>query len=368
MLYIAIISLSIYLYYLWIFYKGISFKKQQKSFDRELVSIVVATRNEESNISNLLITLTNQTYPLDRYEIIIANDGSTDRTKNIVEDFSSRFENITVFDVKNREGANSPKKNALEQAIALSKNDILLLTDADCIVTTNWVKSMVSNFVDDVQMVAGFSRTMIKDWDKAELYKKFEFFDIIAIFSAAAGAIISGKYFSCSGQNIGYRKTAFQKVGGFKKISHMLSGDDVNLMQLFRKAKFRINFSFNPQSFVYTKPVLSWQQLINQRARWASNLKFQIELNPEFFIYLVSLPLLLISSYFLVFTNFKIGFLLLAAKGIGDYVYISKSFEIFNVEKERQSFFIYWLAIQPLYIFVVSIFGQLSLFNWHGRK
>lgn len=368
MIYLAIVTLAIYLYYIRVFYTGLSAEKLPKNYDKNPVSVIVAARNEQHNIANLLLTLSNQTYPQNRYEIIIANDGSTDNTKEIVESYANRFDNIKLIDVQNRETAISPKKNALTQAIQIAQNDILLLTDADCIVNKGWIESMVGNFTDETQMVAGFSRTKLDKWNNANLAQKFEFFDIIAIFSAAAGSIRKDKYFSCSGQNIGYRKSAFESVGGFEKIKHLLSGDDVNLMQLFRRSKFKIRFSFHPKSFVFTKPVSDWKELINQRSRWASNMKFQIELNPEFFIYLISFSIFLFSAYYSLFSKFEIAFILLAIKGIADYLFIQKSFKLFRVNKERLSFFINWIIIQPFYIVVVAVFGQLNLFKWHGKK
>lgn len=368
MIYLASASLVVYLYYLVLFYKGLNNDTEEKNFNRHTVSVVVAARNEEKNISQLLLALTNQTYPETHYEIIIADDSSTDRTAEIVKQFSQRFSYIKLCNVQNRDQAKSPKKNALSQAIALAENDIILLTDADCVVKDGWIEGMVAYFTDDVQMVAGFSRTKLRKWEKALPVQRFEFFDIIVIFAAAAGAIRSKKYFSCSGQNIGYCKSAFETVGGFSKIKHLLSGDDVNLMQLFRKQKFKIEFAKNPKTFVYTQPINTWKQLLNQRSRWASNLKFQISLNPEFFCYLISYPLLLLASIYLLFSNFQYGFILLVAKGVADFIFVSRAFSQFKIEKDRRSYFIFWFFLQPFYIFAVAIFGQFSLFSWHGRK
>ncbi len=174
----------------------------------------------------------------------------------------------------------------MEQAIKSSSNEIILCTDADCLPGKYWVESMVANFTDDMDMVAGFSKTAL-NWKTASLAQKFEHFDFLVLFFAAAGAIVSGKIFSCSGQNFAYRKSAYEKINGFASIRHLLSGDDVNLMQLFRKAGCKIGFSFTPYSFVTTQPISSWRALFNQRIRWASNTKWQISLNPEFFLYLV---------------------------------------------------------------------------------
>jgi len=74
-----------YCYYLRIFYKGLKRKYLKAVNEQPFVSVIVAARNEENNIPNLLTTLLNQNYPSELYEVIIANDVSTDRTTEIVK-------------------------------------------------------------------------------------------------------------------------------------------------------------------------------------------------------------------------------------------------------------------------------------------
>jgi len=217
-------------------------------------------------------------------------------------------------------------------------------------------------------MVCGFSRTKILKWIKAPLFQKFEHFDFLVMFFAASGAIVKNKYFSCSGQNISYRKKAFYEVGGFKYIEHLLSGDDVNLMQLMRKKKMKIKFSFSPHTFAYTKPIESIKQFLNQRSRWASNFKWQFVLNPEFFFYLVDVLVLNISLLILLFYNWKFAILLIITKIIFEYRFFIEGTKIFPVNKEVKKFYLVWYLLQPFYLMLVTIQGQLSLFKWQGRK
>ena len=361
---LAIISIVIYIFYVIIFHKGL--KNRSKFFIKkfEKVSVIVAARNEEKNISKLLTILTNQTYPEDKYEIIIANDGSTDKTEEIVKFFQSKFENVFLLNVKDRETAISPKKNALQQAIDFSKGDIILLTDADCIPKTTWIEAMISSYESGIDMIVGYSSTKLDNWKKSNLAQKYEFFDFVAMFIANSGAILSGRYFSCSGQNLSYRKSAFQDVGGFSKIKHIESGDDVNLMQLFRKANKKITITLNSKSFVQTHPIRDWKQLINQRIRWASNTKWQILLNPELFFYLMAVLILMFSLVYFAIFNFKIALILFFIKSLTEYLFISKNSSLFHVQKERVHFYPIWAIIHPFYILVVGVLGQLDFFKW----
>jgi len=330
---VTIVSFLIYLRYLQIFRSGINNRNLDLDTEKRTVSVIIAARNEESNLHHLLTALVNQSYPADLYEIIIADDGSEDRTSEIVQSFMSKWDNIKLVSVKGREEAASPKKNALAQAIKSSTNEIILLTDADCITGKYWIQSMVASYEEDTSMLVGFSYTRIIDWEKASLVKKYEHMDFIFMFLAAAGAIVSQKYFSCSGQNLSYTRKAFEQVGGFEQISHLISGDDVNLMQLMRKAGLKIKFAFNNHSFVQTKPVESWLQLLNQRTRWASNFKWQYNLNPEFFFYLTIVFLNTFLPIVMIFKVWYLGLGILLFRMHQEHKFVKLGFDVFDLEK-----------------------------------
>ncbi|RLC53029.1 MAG: hypothetical protein DRI23_01465 [Candidatus Cloacimonadota bacterium] len=360
---ISIVALLIYLFYLQLFYRGIKNGTDLITYRKPFVSVIVAARNEERNIVRLLTVLVNQSYSNKLYEIIIANDGSTDKTEELINQFSQKWNNLHLVNVYGRENVTSPKKNALSQAIAKARGEIILTTDADCIMSKYWLESMLPNF-EDADMVIGYSRTQITQWDQANSAQKFEHFDFAAMFLAAAGAIVNNRYFSCSGQNLAYRKSAFEYVGGFEKIKHLISGDDVNLMQLFRKANLTIRFAFNPHSFVFTHPIDNWQQLFNQRGRWASNMKWQLGLNPEFFIYLSSAFLIVIMPYILLFKYWWVALFIVVTRIIGEFRFLKIGFNKFAEEKNRLNFYLLWFILQPVYFIVVAFKGAIDQFSW----
>ncbi|MEP0823727.1 MAG: glycosyltransferase, partial [Ignavibacterium sp.] len=95
-----------------------------------LVSIIVAARNEEKAIRNLLERLILQSYS--NYEIIIVDDRSEDRTPDIVRSFQDKRGNLRLIRITDLDPMMPPKKRALEAGIRESKGEILLFTDADC--------------------------------------------------------------------------------------------------------------------------------------------------------------------------------------------------------------------------------------------
>ncbi|MBC8414944.1 MAG: glycosyltransferase [Candidatus Cloacimonetes bacterium] len=360
---IALFSLCFYLYYLMLFIKGLRTSQDSNSTRRPGVTVVIAARNEERNITHLLTALVNQNYPTELFEIIVANDGSSDDTAKVVEQFSKKWENVKLINIQNREKVISPKKNALSQAIENSTGDIIVSTDADCLVGKQWLKAMVACFNDN-DMVVGLSQTKVTDWGKARLLHKFEHFDFLAMFAAAAGAISSGKYFSCSGQNIAYKKEAFYAVGGFIKIKHLVSGDDVNLMQLFRKAGMKVKFAYSPHSFVYTKSIENWSQLLSQRSRWTSNMKWQTILNPEFYVYLVSTFFVVVLPFAVVFKYWWLAVGIVILRVIFELSFLRLGYKKFGEEKNRLKFYPLWFILQPVYFILVAMLEALNIFSW----
>lgn len=357
------IFLLTYLFYLRLFYVGLKNRNVNFVNSKPFVSVVVAARNEENNIARLLTTLVNQTYPPDQFQIIIANDDSTDGTVSIVNQFSQKWNKIKLLNVTGREKAISPKKNALSQAIELAEGEIVLSTDADCLVGKYWIESMVACF-DKSEMVIGFSRTKLADWSKAGFIRKFEHFDFLAMLYAAAGAISSGKYFSCSGQNIAYKKEAFNMVGGFEKIKHLISGDDVNLMQLFRKSGMKVSFAFTDHSYVYTKPIDNIGKFLSQRSRWTSNMKWQILLNPEFFVYLLSVFFITFLPIAILFNFWQLGVGVLLIRIFLELIFLKYGYEVFGENKKKLMFYPVWFFIQPFYIITIAVMGGLNMFSW----
>jgi chlorobactene glucosyltransferase len=109
------------------------------------VSIIVPARNEERNLPTLLPSLLNQTYPADRYEVIVVDDQSTDDTPGILAEAAARDPRLRVL-----RGAPLPagwkgKPHAMVQGAAVAKGEWLLFTDAD---TLHHPAALVSAIAD----------------------------------------------------------------------------------------------------------------------------------------------------------------------------------------------------------------------------
>lgn len=107
------------------------------------MSVVIPAHNEENGIHSKLLNLLQQEYPADRLEILVGNDGSSDRTEEIVREFASA--GVRLINASSQSG-----KSAIQNRMVLqSHGDILVFTDADCLLPVNALRTLAENFYDD---------------------------------------------------------------------------------------------------------------------------------------------------------------------------------------------------------------------------
>ena len=104
-------------------------------------SVIVCTYNRADRLKNGIISIENQTYPKDMYEIIIVNDGSMDNTMEIIDEFIRIYSNIKFVNLIENHGVCYAANSGFE----VSKGEYILFTDDDCIVTPDWIERMLSH-------------------------------------------------------------------------------------------------------------------------------------------------------------------------------------------------------------------------------
>jgi len=334
------------------------------------VSVVVAARDEADHIADCLTGLIGQTYPADRYEVLVVDDGSMDKTPEISAEFAARHTRVRSIAVTDAFRHMAAKKRPLSEGIRTARGSIILTTDADCAVPPTWISGMVTQFEAGADVVIGFSQAKSAG-DPQTLAERIQAFDFLALMSASAGAANLGVPLAASGQNLAYRKALFERVAGFEEIAHRPSGDDVLLLQLFRRAGATVVFADHPYTFVNTRRAETMAGFWAQRRRWASNARCMLALNPVFFVYLANVfllnllfPVALISG--ISGTGVGLPLACFAAKTMADLLVVWRGARRFG-RTDLLPVLPVWEILQIPYTVLVGLFGSFGSFVWKGR-
>lgn len=226
------------------------------------VSIVIAAKNEERKIENLINALENQDYPKDMFEVIVVDDNSRDSTFATVKSLISDKSHFTVLSNNNPDLP--PKKGALSLGIEQAKNDFILITDADCTPLPGWIKAFVSNFRDGYDFLIGaapFHQQNNSDINSFVCFENLR--TTLLTFSAAT----LGFPYSGSARSFGFKKEAFNKIGGYKNTLQTIGGDDDLLLQEAVKNNMSVGTVTNREAFVYSATPFTFKEYAEQKKR-----------------------------------------------------------------------------------------------------
>lgn len=323
-------------------------------------SIVVPFRNEKENLPNLLHSISLLNYPKELVEVILVDDDSE-------EVFSVQYSVFSLKVIKNERKSNSPKKDAIETAIQIAKNDWIITTDADCLVQKDWL-TIYDQYIqeNEVEMVASGVCYVPKNG----FLSAFQNLDFLSLQGATIGSFGINQPFMCNGANFAYSKAFFKELNGFQGNNSIASGDDVFLLQkAVSVTPKKVGFLLSKESIVATKPVENWTELFQQRVRWASKSTGYSSVYGKLLAVVVfGGNLVWILSFFLWLSGIldqNIFMLFVALKFLIDFNLLFKTANFFESKLQ------YVLASSLLYPFfsvsvvVYSFFGKYS---WKGRN
>ena len=335
------------------------------------ISVIIACKNEENNIKQLIHALEKQTLKKDLYEVIIADDGSTDQTANIVK---SMIEN-TKINIKYHLVNPSihpyivGKKRALTQAIDISKGQILAFTDADCIPCKDWLLDISFAF-KYCDFYTGYSPLISQQSGEVRVIKHIinhlKNLERASIFAVSAGTTGVNIPATCTARNMAYTKELWDVVEGFKGIGHLLSGDDdlmLHKLNIFINKPF---FSFNPDAIVPSIDNHEARKQISQETRRASKFIYY-PLYIKLFVLLIAMFYgLMTYQIFLSFFNLSYQYDLLIAivcKLILEFMLLFIFLKRFGKLNYLKTFLIAELLYIP-YFLIFGIKGTFGKFKW----
>ncbi|MGC1262570.1 MAG: glycosyltransferase family 2 protein, partial [Nitrososphaeraceae archaeon] len=172
-----------------------------------LISIVVPAKNEEKNIRNCVQSCLNQTY--EQKEVIVVNDGSTDRTGEILDEMrkENRTESFRILHLSKSVG----KKKAVEAASEIARGEIYAFMDSDCDMASDAVEKAAKIFNNDRKLGALTCHGRVRDAQRGNTIEKFQQVYIdISCRSIKAAESSYRSVTCCSGSLSFYRRVAIQ--------------------------------------------------------------------------------------------------------------------------------------------------------------
>ncbi|MFH0766205.1 MAG: glycosyltransferase [Calditrichota bacterium] len=331
------------------------------------VSIIIAARDEENHIAATLEHLLHQAYAPDRYEIIAVDDRSTDRTAEIMAAYQAKDPRLRLIRQTSVDLNRSPKRQALERAIAEAKGEIIAVTDADCKPDPDWLSNLIEPFAFGADMAVGQARFEIDL--RSPWWQRLQALDFQAQMVAAAGLTAVGMPFNCSGASLAYRREAFFSVRGWDGYDHLISGDDELLMAKFVQNKLSIRATIGKDSIVWSAPPQNLRELWRQRVRWGSK---GLNYHPSrsiilagvflFYLALSGLPLILLMGRPALW-----GVLALSIKMILDALVLYYGKLLWG-DKINPLIFISTELLHPPAIVAFVLAGHLLPLKWKGQR
>lgn len=357
------------LYYRW-GWKQLPVDNQPKHPPSTAVTVLIAARNEAENLPALLTSLQQQRYPLTLMEVIVIDDHSTDETASI----ASSFPFVKVISLADfiTEPVMAYKKKALETGIDQSLGELLITTDADCIVPPNWLENIVAFYEEHKKEMIVMPVVYTSPRTALDIFQTLDFLSLQGITGAA---VQLGLHPMSNGANLAFTRKAYYAVEGYKGIQHKASGDDILLMQKMEQAfPNGIGYLKSKDVIVETKPMPDIVSFFRQRIRWASkssvyqkdSMLLVMLLVYVLNVLLVVIPIASIWSSDAMF-YLLIWLILLLIKSIIEYTILIPVATFFK----RMKWLIYFPFAQPFHIVYTVVSGALGFwggYTWKDRK
>lgn len=192
------------------------------------VSVVVPTRNRRELLRALLESLARQTYSVERFDVLVVDNASTDGTEEMVRAFALAAPFRLVYLRRNNTGPSASRNDALR----IARAEIVAFTDSDCVATPRWIERGVEAFEPGVGLVQG--RTLPNPTHARHLLEKtLQVTEENAVYETA---------------NIFYRRDEALAAGGFST-AYDYFGEDTDLAWKVKRSG--LTSAFAPEALIY---------------------------------------------------------------------------------------------------------------------
>lgn len=237
------------------------------------LTLIICARNEEKNIGFCLKTLLKQDYVLNKVQLILINDASSDSTVQQAETILKPSGiNYKIISNPHQKG----KKQSITYAMQFAVNELIVLRDADTFTLSGKYLQSISDAYQNTK--ADLIIAPIAIANNHGLFWALQAIENNILALIACGSAFYKKAFLCNGANLIFTKTTFAKTNGYASHIDIASGDDIFFLEDVKKlVDPKIIYFKSKEAIVYTYPSFSFKELIFQKTRWVS--KFKVNKN-----------------------------------------------------------------------------------------
>lgn len=329
------------------------------------VSVIIAARNEEQLLPHCLASLAELNYPKDKLQIILANDRSTDNTEHIAKEFAAAHPHADYLNITEDKYNLKSKMNVLAQAIEACSGEIICITDADCRVTPDWVAEMVKHFDDDTGMVCGYTHLHSAE-NRPGIFQHIQSVDWMFLQTIASATAGAGLPVTVLGNNIAFRRSAYEDIGGFKGIGFSVTEDFALMRALLKSKKWKIAYPQYSGVKVISEPLRNWSEFYRQRKRWAAGGK-KAGIWGYILMLTAALSHLVIPAFLLFSTNLIWPLVSLVLLLTADASFLYRA----SIRLREKLLWQYFLPFEIFYFFYTFVFAFVVPFSktveWKSR-
>jgi glycosyltransferase involved in cell wall biosynthesis len=342
------------------------FEPKSTYLPQSKVTVLVPARNEASNIAQVLLCLKAQNYPASLHEILVIDDHSDDSTAAIA--LGLNVKTITL-----PEGLQG-KKAAITYGVAISSGNLIITTDADCQMGTNWLSTVVQYYEQHNHRVitgpVSFNRGVSPS--NNSLLHYFQSLDLMGLMFITAGSLRFKFPHMANGANFAFEKKLFTALNGYSGIDNTPTGDDILfLLKAHSHYPGCAGFVKAKEAVVTTASANSWAAFWQQRRRWVSKSDgfgdIRLTAILVFYYFYALLTVLFgITMFFkpLFFLPFGILFF---GKLVSEVVIMAHAAAFFGKMRELL-WFIPAQIVHIYYVLRIGIEAKMFKYSWKGRS
>ncbi|SOD82200.1 glycosyltransferase [Spirosoma fluviale] len=325
---------------------------------QDTISILIAARNEEKTILACLDAIRHLNYPIDRLEVLIGNDQSTDQTASVITGFIQDKPAYKLIHIGESTAGLRGKANVLAQLAGQARGQLLFFTDADTQVPPDWLMHMSHSFRKQTGIVTGVTLP-----EGPKIFHKLQTIDWLYNLTLTHLVSSMGLPVTAMGNNMAVSREGYRAAGGYESLPFSVV-EDYALFKAITAKGYGFANLLNEDVLARTKAVDTLHGFLHQRKRWMRGAS--------------QLPVWMVGSLYLQYLAAPL-FLLLTwvspVLAVGLYVarlFVQTMIISFGLSRLRQTnlwpyallFEIYQLIIGPL---AVVFYLMPTKIEWKGR-